>query len=143
MVRFLKLVAGQTSVHIHKLVSMWHQRANFLIEFAPDQSLDNKNEIDQVQIELIKGKITVYTTSERIIGINCTLMQQYIEFVADLWLTELNCPKLYNVTNPFPFMDQISIEGKTNFFEKRVGEYKKARMCGTNEENVFRLDVEF
>ena len=107
-----------------------------------------KPEISRIQeiiseaVEIEKEFLTVAMPS-RLIGINCTLMQQYIEFVADLWLTELNCPKLYNVTNPFPFMDQISIEGKTNFFEKRVGEYKKARMCGTNEENVFRLDVEF
>jgi ribonucleoside-diphosphate reductase beta chain len=60
-----------------------------------------------------------------LIGMNHTLMVQYVEFVADFWLTELGCPKVYNVTNPFDFMDMISLQGKTNFFEKRVGEYQK------------------
>lgn len=60
------------------------------------------------------------------IGMNCVLMCRYIEFVADRLLVELRCPKIYNVENPFDFMEQISLEGKTNFFEKRVGEYQKA-----------------
>ena len=57
---------------------------------------------------------------------NANLMSQYIEFVADFWLVELGCSKVYNVTNPFDFMDMLSLQGKTNFFERRVGEYKKA-----------------
>jgi ribonucleoside-diphosphate reductase beta chain len=60
-----------------------------------------------------------------LIGMNKELMKQYIEFVADFWLMELGCPKVYGTQNPFDFMDMISIQGKTNFFEKRVGEYKK------------------
>ena len=61
-----------------------------------------------------------------LIGMNANLMKQYIEFVADFWLVELGCTKEYNASNPFDFMDMISLQGKTNFFEKRVGEYKKA-----------------
>ena len=61
-----------------------------------------------------------------LIGMNSKLMCQYIEYVADRLLVELKCPKIYNATNPFDFMDMISIQGKTNFFEKRVSEYKKA-----------------
>ena len=53
-------------------------------------------------------------------------MRQYIEFVADRLLVALDCSKLYNVTNPFPWMEMISMQGKTNFFEKRVGEYQKS-----------------
>jgi ribonucleoside-diphosphate reductase subunit M2 len=59
------------------------------------------------------------------IGMNCELMARYIEFVADRLLVELGCSRVYNVENPFDFMEHISLEGKTNFFEKRVGEYKK------------------
>ena len=54
------------------------------------------------------------------------LMTQYLEFVTDRLLVELGCPKEYNSTNPFDFMEMISLQGKTNFFEKRVGEYQKA-----------------
>ena len=61
-----------------------------------------------------------------LIGMNAKLMQQYIEFVADRWLGELGYPKIFNATNPFDFMEMISLQGKTNFFEKRVGDYQKA-----------------
>ncbi len=61
-----------------------------------------------------------------LIGMNADLMCQYIEFVADRWIQSLGYPKVYNATNPFPFMESISMEGKTNFFERRVSEYKKA-----------------
>ncbi len=60
-----------------------------------------------------------------LIGMNANLMKQYIEFVADHLLTSLNLKKIYNVANPFDFMDMISLQGKTNFFEKRVGEYQR------------------
>ena len=66
-----------------------------------------------------------------LIGMNAKLMTQYLEFVTDHLLETLNCPKVYNTANPFDFMDMISLEGKTNFFEKRVSEYKKA---GVGEE---------
>jgi len=69
---------------------------------------------------------------------NADLMKQYIEFVADHWLSALGCPKLYNSTNPFSFMDFISLQGKTNFFEKRVSEYKKADVS-----TGFSLDEDF
>lgn len=62
-----------------------------------------------------------------LIGMNNNLMVQYIEYVADFWLNELGCDKVYNVSNPFDFMDMISLQGKTNFFEKRVGEYQKVQ----------------
>lgn len=61
-----------------------------------------------------------------LIGMNSKLMCQYIEFVADRLLVALGSEKNYNVTNPFDFMDMISLQGKTNFFEKRVSDYSKA-----------------
>lgn len=71
----------------------------------------------------------------RLIGMNSILMCQYIEFVADRLLVELGCPKIWNSTNPFDFMDMISLQGKTNFFEKRVGDYQKAGVMGSIESN--------
>jgi ribonucleoside-diphosphate reductase subunit M2 len=62
----------------------------------------------------------------KLIGMNSTLMCQYIEFVADRLLVALGNDKVYGVTNPFDFMDMISLQGKTNFFEKRVSDYSKA-----------------
>jgi ribonucleoside-diphosphate reductase beta chain len=62
-----------------------------------------------------------------LIGMNAKLMQQYIEFVADYWLTELGCKKVYNTDNPFDFMDMLSLQNKSNFFEKRTSEYQKPK----------------
>ena len=69
-----------------------------------------------------------------LIGMNADLMNQYIEFVADHLLVSLGLKKVYNSTNPFDFMDMISLQGKTNFFEKRVGEYQKAGVMGSTKE---------
>jgi ribonucleoside-diphosphate reductase beta chain len=69
----------------------------------------------------------------KLIGMNSDLMCQYIEFVADRLLVELGCPKVWNSTNPFDFMDMISLQGKTNFFEKRVGDYQKAGVMKNKE----------
>ena len=77
------------------------------------------------------------------IGMNGDLMKQYIEFVADRLLIELGCGKIYNSENPFDFMEHISLEGKTNFFEKKVGEYQKWGVMAKKEDNVFTLDAEF
>ncbi|MBC7892481.1 MAG: ribonucleotide-diphosphate reductase subunit beta [Sphingobacteriaceae bacterium] len=82
-----------------------------------------------------------------LIGMNAELMNQYIEFVADRLLVALGCEKLYNATNPFDFMEMISLQGKTNFFEKRVGEYQKAGvMAGAGSEKEapkFAMDEDF
>lgn len=79
----------------------------------------------------------------KLIGMNADLMKQYIEFVADRLLAELGCDKVYNASNPFDFMDMISIQGKTNFFEKRVAEYQKAGVLNSGENQTFSLDEEF
>ncbi|XP_043473891.1 ribonucleoside-diphosphate reductase subunit M2 B [Leptopilina heterotoma] len=75
------------------------------------------------------------------IGMNCKLMCQYIEFVADRLLLELGCPKVYKSENPFDFMEHISLEGKTNFFEKKVGEYQKWGVM--QEKSNFTLTADF
>jgi ribonucleoside-diphosphate reductase beta chain len=78
-----------------------------------------------------------------LIGMNSKMMCQYIEFVADRLLMSLGNEKHYNSANPFDFMEMISLQGKTNFFEKRVSEYKKASVGQQQEENVFKLDEDF
>ena len=78
-----------------------------------------------------------------LIGMNSRLMQQYIEFVADRWLDQLGCPKLFNTTNPFDFMEMISLQGKTNFFEKRVGDYQKSGVMSGKESQTFSLEEDF
>ncbi|XP_065197486.1 ribonucleoside-diphosphate reductase subunit M2 B-like isoform X2 [Sycon ciliatum] len=80
----------------------------------------------------------------RLIGMNSDLMSQYIEFVADRLLVALDQPKIWKKENPFDFMENISLEGKTNFFEKRVGEYQKAGvMSNDKDSHVFTLDEDF
>lgn len=78
-----------------------------------------------------------------LIGMNSDLMCQYIEFVADRLLLSLGNQKVYNVENPFPWMDLISLQGKTNFFEKRVGEYQKSGVMADKDKQVFSLDEDF
>ncbi len=82
----------------------------------------------------------------RLIGMNSDLMSQYLEFVTDRLLVALGVPKVYNVENPFDFMQNIALQGKTNFFEKRVAEYQKAGVNKTSEaedlESAFG-DLEF
>ncbi len=78
-----------------------------------------------------------------LIGMNADMMCQYIEFVADRLLSSLGNEKIYNAENPFPWMDMISIQGKTNFFEKRVGDYKKSGIGVEKAKQVFSLDEEF
>ena len=77
----------------------------------------------------------------RLISMNSKLMSQYIEFVADRLALQLGCEKIYNSSNPFDFMEMISVEGKTNFFEKRVGEYALANK--EKSDDVFDLDGDF
>ena len=78
----------------------------------------------------------------KLIGMNSDLMSQYIEFVADRLLVELGNEKIYEASNPFDFMEMISIQGKTNFFEKRVGEYQKAGVL-SGDDQTFSLDEDF
>ena len=77
----------------------------------------------------------------RLIGMNSELMCQYIEFVADRLSLQLGYDKIYDTKNPFDFMEMISIEGKTNFFEKRVAEYALADK--TKNDDIFDLDCDF
>ncbi len=110
--------------------------------------LENKlteTEVQQIIIEAVDGEKEFVTDAlpVSLIGMNAELMQQYIEFVADRLLVALGCAKVYNASNPFPFMELISLQGKTNFFERRTSEYQKAGVMAQKEEQNFILDEDF
>lgn len=106
----------------------------------------------QTIIDIIKDAVEIekeFVTDAlpvKLIGMNSDLMCQYIEFVADRLLNELTGQKIYHSTNPFDFMEMISLQGKTNFFEKRVGDYQKAGVMkkeADNDKPKFTLDEDF
>ncbi|CAI8356429.1 MAG: ribonucleotide-diphosphate reductase subunit beta [Schleiferiaceae bacterium] len=104
-----------------------HLHNNHLLNKVPQERIIQIiSEALDIEREFITESLPV-----NLIGMNSKLMSEYLEFVTDHLLETLNCPKVYNTANPFDFMDMISLEGKTNFFEKRVSEYKKA---GVGEE---------
>lgn len=110
-------------------------------------SIDTVTAIISDAVEIEKEFVTD-ALPVKLIGMNADLMCQYIEFVADRLLVELGGRKIYNATNPFDFMDMISLQGKTNFFEKRVGEYQKAGVMDSSNNNnepkqKFSLDEDF
>ena len=101
--------------------------------------------IKEIVCEAVKIETEFLTEAlpVRLIGMNCHLMTVYIQYVADRLLTELECSKVFNVENPFDFMENISLDGKTNFFEKRVGEYQKAGVMNKADDRKFTLDADF
>ncbi|KQB37950.1 ribonucleoside-diphosphate reductase [Flavobacterium sp. L1I52] len=107
--------------------------------------LHNHHLVNKVPKERIKEIIVNALDIERefiteslpvsLIGMNAGLMTQYLEFVTDRLLVELGCERVYNTANPFDFMDMISLQGKTNFFEKKVSEYQKAGVLNSGKAN--------
>jgi len=93
------------------------------------QNKVSQERITQIIIEAVEIEKEFVTDSlpVSLIGMNSKLMQQYIEFVADYWLVELGCKRVYNTDNPFDFMDMLSLQNKSNFFEKRTSEYQKPK----------------
>ncbi|MEM7103788.1 MAG: ribonucleotide-diphosphate reductase subunit beta [Bacteroidota bacterium] len=113
-----------------------------------NEHIVNKLSKETVQ-EIIADAVSIEKTfvSDAIpvalIGMNADLMCQYIEFVADRLLVALGNEKIYNAENPFPWMELISLQGKTNFFEKRVGDYQKSGVLASRDDQVFSLDEDF
>ena len=100
--------------------------------------------------EIVKEAVTIekeFITESlpcKLIGMNNDLMKQYIEHIADRLLLMFGLEKVYNSNNPFDWMELISVQGKTNFFEKRVGEYSNnANPKSNSEDNIFELDGDF
>jgi len=116
-----------------------------LIYSMLNNKLENNVIIDIIKeaVELEK-KFVCDSIPVELIGMNSKLMSQYVEFVADRLLQELGQEKIYKVTNPFPFMEHISLQNKTNFFENRVGAYQKAGVMNKSvEERSFNLKADF
>lgn len=116
--------------------------------------LHNHHLVNKVPKERIRSIIVDALNIERefiteslpvsLIGMNAVLMTQYLEFVADRLLVELGCDREYNTTNPFDFMDMISLQGKTNFFEKKVAEYQKSGVMNTDgDAQKISFDADF
>lgn len=113
-----------------------------------NEHIVNKLSVDKVRaiimdaVEIEKEFVTD-ALPVNLLGMNADEMCKYIEFVADRLLVSLGAGSAYNSENPFPWMDMISIQGKTNFFEKRVGDYQKSGVMAEKEKQVFSLDSDF
>ena len=106
----------------------------------------SKSRIKEIIVDALNIEREFITESlpVSLIGMNAKLMTQYLEFVADRLLVELECERVYNTSNPFDFMDMISLQGKTNFFEKKVAEYQKAGVMNTDSEaQKITFDADF
>jgi len=103
----------------------------------------NKSRIHEIIKEAVEIEIDFICNALpcRLIGMNSVLMTQYIQFVADRLLLQLGYDKIYNVANPFDFMELISLDSKTNFFEKRVDSYALAEK--TKDDNIFNFESDF
>jgi ribonucleoside-diphosphate reductase beta chain len=132
-----ELISRDEGVHCDFAV---HLHNNHLVNKVP------KDRIREILVDAltIEREFVTESLPVSLIGMNSKLMTQYLEFVTDRLLVELGCEKEYNVTNPFDFMDMISLQGKTNFFEKRVGEYQKAGVLNNEKENTkISFDADF
>lgn len=106
----------------------------------PSQELITQIIVEAVEIE---KEFLTEALPVRLIGMNNELMSTYIKFVADRLLVSLGCSKHFMVENPFDFMELISLQGKTNFFEKRVGEYQKAGVMAGGQGQEVSFDADF
>ena len=132
-----ELISRDEGVHCDFAV---HLHQHHLINKVP------KDRIRTIIIDALNIEREFITESlpVSLIGMNSNLMTQYLEFVTDRLLVELGCEREYNTPNPFDFMDMISLQGKTNFFEKKVAEYQKAGVMNTDSEaQKISFDADF
>jgi len=132
-----ELISRDEGVHCDFAV---HLHNHHLVNKVP------KDRIREIIMDALKIEREFITESlpVSLIGMNATLMTQYLEFVADRLLVELGCDREYNTSNPFDFMDMISLQGKTNFFEKKVAEYQKSGVMNTDSEaQKISFDADF
>ena len=132
-----ELISRDEGVHCDFAV---HLHNHHLINKVP------KDRIRSIIVDALNIEREFITESlpASLIGMNAVLMTQYLEFVADRLLVELGCDREYNTSNPFDFMDMISLQGKTNFFEKKVAEYQKSGVMNTDvDAQKISFDAEF
>jgi ribonucleotide reductase beta subunit family protein with ferritin-like domain len=125
-----ELISRDESLHTLFAVALYHQQGKPL---SAERVHDIVREAVAIEKEFIVDALPC-----SLIGMNSKMMTQYIEFVADRLVVQLGAPKLFHATNPFDFMDLISLEGKTNFFEKKVSEYSRP----VDNVSTIRLDDE-
>lgn len=130
-----ELISRDEGLHCDFACLLYSELQNKLPQKKVTEIITNAVEIEK---EFVTDSLPV-----RLIGMNADMMCTYIEFVADRLLLALGCPKAYNAVNPFDFMESISLQGKTNFFEKRVAEYQKSGVMGKQEDKQFSLDEDF
>ena len=130
-----ELISRDEGMHTEFAVLMYHN-------LRDKPSPETVQEIIREAVEIEKEFITEALSCE-LIGMNASLMSQYIEYVADRLLQMFGVGKVYNASNPFDWMEMISVQGKTNFFEKRVGEYSNKANPGIEEEQEFNMEADF
>jgi ribonucleoside-diphosphate reductase beta chain len=130
-----ELISRDEGLHCDFACLLYSQLVNKLSEESVKEIIANAVEYEK---EFVSDALPV-----KLIGMNAELMCQYIEFCADRLLLSLGVGKIYNAKNPFDFMEMISLQGKTNFFEKRVSEYQKSGVMSSSAEQQFSLDEDF
>ena len=130
-----ELISRDEALHTEFAILLYHKLENKLENHKLEQIIKEAVEIEK---EFICDALPC-----KLIGMNNKLMSQYIEFVADRLAIQFGIDKIYNASNPFDFMEMISIEGKTNFFEKRVGEYALATKNQDDQTLAFEFDETF
>lgn len=130
-----ELISRDEGMHCDFACLMYRKLSNKLPASRVCEIIGNAVEIEK---EFVCDSLPV-----ELIGMNSKLMCEYIEFCADRLLVALGCEKFYKTSNPFDWMEMISLQGKTNFFEKRVGEYSKAGVGVAEHDQVFSLEADF
>ncbi|MBO9582555.1 MAG: ribonucleotide-diphosphate reductase subunit beta [Flavobacterium sp.] len=132
-----ELISRDEGVHCDFAV---HLHNHHLVNKVP------KDRIKEIIVDAldIERQFVTESLPVSLIGMNAALMTQYLEFVADRLLVELGCERVYGSANPFDFMDMISLQGKTNFFEKRVAEYQKSGVMNNDSDaQKISFDADF
>lgn len=130
-----ELISRDEGIHTDFACLLYSKLSNKL---SQQQIYDIISDAVENECEFISESLPV-----SLIGMNCKLMTEYIKFVADRLIVSLGYSKLYHIKNPFPFMEYISLEGKTNFFEKKVSNYQKAGVLSSVENRQFDLNDDF
>lgn len=130
-----ELISRDEGLHTEFAIAMYHKLVHKL---SPETVRSIIEEAVGIETEFICDALPC-----SLIGMNSRDMTEYIKFVADRLAVQLGIGKIYKTTNPFDFMDLISLEGKTNFFEKKVSEYSKPGVGMKQEDMVIRMDDEF
>ena len=125
-------ISRDENLHAEFAISLYKMLENRLDETVVHSIFKEAVEIEK---EFITESLPV-----SLIGMNCNLMSQYIEMVADRWLILLGYNKIYNTQNPFPFMEMISLNEKVNFFENTVTSYQRSNVGTTEEERKITFD---